>query len=316
MDFCEQINVPTGVFGCKPPQVPMRTSSNWRSWGFSSRVLKSMLAKASSSFITISMLSQPIPVETTVIAEQQLLLARRNMDATQDMYTSGMASDKDVLQAKQELATAEAEERRIKEIFSIYHFSGNAFYQLKSPVSGFIVEKQISRDMQLRPDQGDALFTISGLSDVWVMADVYESDISKVSEGADVRISTLAYPERTFSGTIDKVYHLLDSESKTMNVRIKLKNEDYLLKPGMFTNVSVKCKAEDTSMPRIDSHALVFEGGKNYVVTVEPDQRLKIKEVDVYKQLSKECYVRSGLSEGDRVLNNNVLLVYNALNAD
>ena len=249
-------------------------------------------------------------------AEQQLLLARRNMDATQDMYTSGMASDKDVLQAKQELASAEAEERRIKEIFSIYHFSGNAFYQLKSPVSGFIVEKQISRDMQLRPDQGDALFTISGLSDVWVMADVYESDISKVSEGADVRISTLAYPERTFTGTIDKAYHLLDSESKTMNVRIKLKNEDYLLKPGMFTNVSVKCKAEDTSMPRIDSHALVFEGGKNYVVTVEPDQRLKIKEVDVYKQLSKECYVRSGLSEGDRVLNNNVLLVYNALNAD
>ena len=55
-------------------------------------------------------------------AEQQLLLARRNMDATQDMYTSGMASDKDVLQAKQELASAEAEERRIKEIFSIYHF--------------------------------------------------------------------------------------------------------------------------------------------------------------------------------------------------
>ncbi len=48
----------------------------------------------------------------------------------------------------------EAEERRIKEIFSIYHFSGNAFYRLKSPVSGFIVEKQISRDMQLRPDQG------------------------------------------------------------------------------------------------------------------------------------------------------------------
>lgn len=238
------------------------------------------------------------------------------MNATQDMYTSGMASDKDVLQAKQELTSAEAEERRIKEIFSIYHFSGDAFYQLKSPVSGFIVEKQISRDMQLRPDQGDALFTISGLSDVWVMADVYESDISKVSEGASVRISTLAYPEKTFTGSIDKVYHLLDSESKTMGVRIKLKNEGYLLKPGMFTNVTVKCKAEDTSMPRIDSHALVFEGGKNYVVVVEPDQHLQIKEVDVYKQLSKECYIRSGLSEGDKVLNKNVLLVYNALNVD
>ena len=102
-------------------------------------------------------------------AEQQLLLARRNMDATQDMYNSGMASDKDVLQAKQELTSAEAEERRIKEVFSIYNFSGNAYYQLKSPVSGFIVEKQISRDMQLRPDQSEELFTISGLSDVWVL---------------------------------------------------------------------------------------------------------------------------------------------------
>ena len=75
----------------------------------------------------------------------------------------GMASDKDVLQAKQELISAEAEERRIKDVFSIYNFSGNAYYQLKSPVSGFIVEKQISRDMQLRPDQSEELFTISGV---------------------------------------------------------------------------------------------------------------------------------------------------------
>ena len=168
----------------------------------------------------------------------------------------------------------------------------------------------------MRPDQGDELFTISGLSDVWVIADVYESDISKISEGAPVYISTLAYPDKQFTGTIDKVYHLLDSQSKTMNVRIKLKNEDYLLKPGMFTNVTVRCKAEGTTMPRIDSHALVFEGGKNYVVTVDSEQRLQVKEVDVYKQLSKECYIRSGLSDGDRVLNKNVLLVFNALNVD
>ena len=249
-------------------------------------------------------------------AAQQVLTARRAMDATQDMYVSGIASERDMLQAKQELAAAEAEDKRVKEVFSIYHLLGNSFYQVKSPVAGFIVNKNISKDMQIRSDQSEELFTVSGLENVWVMADVYESDISKVCAGDRVEITTLAYRNRSFGGTIDKVYQVLNDESKTMSVRIKLQNRDYLLKPGMFTNVSVKCKAEDTSMPRIDSHALVFEGGKNYVVTVEPDQRLKIKEVDVYKQLSKECYVRSGLSEGDRVLNNNVLLVYNALNAD
>ena len=68
-------------------------------------------------------------------AEQQLLLARRNMDATQDMYNSGMASDKDVLQAKQELTSAEAEERRIKDVFSIYNFSGKCL--LSAEISCF-----------------------------------------------------------------------------------------------------------------------------------------------------------------------------------
>lgn len=170
--------------------------------------------------------------------------------------------------------------------------------------------------MQLRPDQGEEIFTVSGLEHVWVMADVYESDISKVAEGAAVHITTLAYPGKVFSGNIDKVYHMLNTESKTMNVRVKLCNEDYLLKPGMFTTVNVECKSSGKQMPRIDAHALIFEGGKNYVVTVTPDNRLKVKEVNVYKRQNQECYVRSGLSEGDRVLNQNVLLVYNSLNAD
>ena len=72
-------------------------------------------------------------------AAQQVLTARRAMDATQDMYVSGIASERDMLQAKQELAAAEAEDKRVKEVFSIYHLLGNSFYQVKSPVAGFIV---------------------------------------------------------------------------------------------------------------------------------------------------------------------------------
>ena len=68
-------------------------------------------------------------------AEQQVIIARRNVNATRDMFDSGLASDKDVLQARQELINAEAEEDRIKEIFSINNFSGRSFYEVKSPVS-------------------------------------------------------------------------------------------------------------------------------------------------------------------------------------
>lgn len=249
-------------------------------------------------------------------AEQQLIIARRNLQSVQDMFTSGMASERDVLQAHQELNNAEAEEKRITEIFSIYHLAGKSLYLVKAPVSGFIVEKNINKEMQIRSDQNDEMFTISGLENVWVMADVYESDISKVHEGAPVRITTLAYPDKEFSGKIDKVYNMLNDESKTMSVRIKLTNKDYLLKPGMFTNVCVISKVSDKKLPRIDSHALVFENGKNYVVAADANGKLTIKEVEVYRQLSKECYLSSGVQEGDHILNKNVLLVYNALNAD
>lgn len=249
-------------------------------------------------------------------AEQQLIIARRNLQSVQDMFASGMASERDVLQARQELSNAEAEEKRITEIFSIYHLAGKSLYIVKAPVSGFIVEKNINKEMQIRSDQNDEMFVISGLENVWVMADVYESDISKVHENAPVQITTLAYPGKEFTGKIDKVYNMLNDESKTMNVRVKLTNENYLLKPGMFTNVSVISRSSDKQLPRIDSHALVFENGKNFVVTVDADGKLAVKEVEVYRQLSKECYLSSGVQEGDRILNKNVLLVYNALNAD
>lgn len=249
-------------------------------------------------------------------AEQQLVIARRNLQSVQDMFASGMASERDVLQARQELSNAEAEEKRITEIFSIYHLAGKSLYIVKAPVSGFIVEKNINKEMQIRSDQNDEMFVISGLENVWVMADVYESDISKVHENAPVRITTLAYPGKEFTGKIDKVYNMLNDESKTMNVRVKLTNENYLLKPGMFTNVSVISRSSDKQLPRIDSHALVFENGKNFVVTVDAAGKLAVKEVEVYRQLSKECYLSSGVQEGDRILNKNVLLVYNALNAD
>ena len=75
----------------------------------------------------------------------------------------------------------------------------------------------------------------------YVAGTVFKShDISRVYEGAAVRITTLAYRDKEFTGTVDKVYNMLDSESKTMSIRVKLKNEDYMLKPGMFTNVYVQ----------------------------------------------------------------------------
>lgn len=246
-------------------------------------------------------------------ADHQLALANRNLEASLDMAQSGMASERDVLQARQEQANAEAEVRRVEEMYAIYQITDRSAYSVKAPVSGFIVDKNVNRDVQIRSDQGEEMFTISGLDNVWVMADVYEGDISKVKEGAPVRITTMAYKDTEFNGTIDKVYHMLDRESKTMSVRIQLKNDAYRLKPGMFTNVYVQGAAGGQVMPCVSAHAVIFEDGKQYVVYVSEDGHLHTREVSVYKQTERLCYLEGGLKDGDRIVNKNALLVYNEL---
>ncbi|MEJ7684062.1 MAG: efflux RND transporter periplasmic adaptor subunit [Segetibacter sp.] len=86
---------------------------------------------------------------------------------------------------------------------------------------------------------GDNLFTISDLKDVWVMANVFEADIPKVKEGYAVKVTTLAYPDKVFYGRVDRVSEVLDPEDKALKVRVKLENQDMMLKPEMFTRVIV-----------------------------------------------------------------------------
>ena len=64
---------------------------------------------------------------------------------------------------------------------------------------------------------------------------------------------------------------MLDRESKTMSVRVKLRNEKYMLKPGMFTNVYVQSAVKGESMPCVNAHADIFEDGKEYVVYVSKE---------------------------------------------
>lgn len=241
-------------------------------------------------------------------------VADRNLDAVCGMVKAGTASERDRLQAEQEAAAAQAEVAKLQEVYSLYHIRSGISYEVMSPVSGFIVNKKVIPHMQLRADHGESLFTVSGLDNVWVMADVYEGDIRRVYEGAGVRITTLAYgTDKVFGGKISKVYNVLDNDSKTMKVRVDLDNRDYLLKPGMFTNVYVECRDEGKRMLRVPSHALVFENGKQYVVCVEADGLLVVRPVEVCRQTDRYCYLNGGVKEGEQVIDKNVLLVYNVL---
>jgi cobalt-zinc-cadmium efflux system membrane fusion protein len=247
-------------------------------------------------------------------AQSNLLVAQRNFEATQDMNKAGLMSDIELQEATAELNNAKAQLDRIKEIFSIYSIRNNSEYAIKAPISGFVVEKNITREMQLRDDRELEIFTISKLDDIWVLASVYERDIGKIKQNNKVEIYVPAYPDMKFETTVDKIYNVLDAESNTLTIRMKLRNDKYLLKPGMFAKVyAYSDDATSEKLPSINEMALIFDKNKYFVVVVNGDD-FAIREVEPSNiRTATYISIKNGLRVGERVVTKNALLIYNAL---
>lgn len=248
-------------------------------------------------------------------ADSKLQIAQKNFDVAIDMSSSGLMSEKDVLIAQKELENAQSQLTKIKEIISIYNISGNSQYAIKSPVSGFVVKKNINREMQLRSDNNMEIFTISGLDEVWVLANIYERDINKIkiNDGAEIIVS--AYPDMVWKASIDKIYNILDPQSKTMTMRIKLANPDFILKPGMFARVKTTSRQPFSHKEIcVDEHALIFDDNKHHIVVVKDDKGFEIRVVEVSAIVNGMAAISSGVNENELIVNRNSLLIYNEMN--
>ncbi|MVM41460.1 efflux RND transporter periplasmic adaptor subunit [Spirosoma sp. HMF3257] len=249
--------------------------------------------------------------QQSVEAKGQLSVAQKNLQVAEDMTKAGLSSQRELVASQEQLLAAKGEVNRVSERRRIVGGTG-AVYIVKAPVSGFIVEKTASQGMELRSDDPENLFTISNLDHVWVLANVYESDLANVKEGDQATITTLSYPDKIFHGRIDKIFNVLDPDSKTLKVRVTLNNADYRLKPEMFANVSVTYAGRDKRVA-IPANAVVFDKNRNFVVMVNDKNQPLVREVDIYKSIGTKTYLAGGLAPGDRVVTNNQLLIYNAL---
>ena len=249
-----------------------------------------------------------------VNAQTNLQVAKKNLDATQDMLTSGLASERDLLSAKASYAQAESELSRVNSVLKINGGNTQGDYIIKSPINGFVVQKSATNDMTIRTDNSTNLFTISDLSNVWIMANVYESNITDVHMGDSVNITTLSYPGKIFKGQIDKILNVLDPTNKVMKVRIVLANPEYLLKPQMFASVTITTK-ENTQAVCVPFQSLVFDNSQYYVLVYKSKSDIEIVPVSIINTIGNKTYISSGVKEGDIIIGSQALLIYQALNA-
>ena len=246
-------------------------------------------------------------------AQTNLSIAQKNLEKTIDMFHSGLASVPDSLAAVVQLQQAKAEVDRVNRVLKINGGNTQGDFVVKAPISGFIVQKGATNNMTIRGDNGTSLFTISDLKNVWIQANVYESNISLIHQGENVDITTLAYPGKVFKGRIDKVMNVLDPTSKVMKVRVVLPNPDYLLKPEMYASITVNDK-ENKQCLSIPSSAVIFDHSQNYVLVFHSKSDVKITPVTLISTLGDKTFV-SGVSEGDKVISSQAILIYNALNS-
>jgi len=248
-------------------------------------------------------------------ANNDLAIAKRQLDNQESLYKSGIASERDYMEAKENYQKALSLTNKFRDQIAI-NGKGNTMadgtYEVKAPISGYIVEKKLSQGAFIRADNTENLFTIGDINEVWVWANVYESDISKVKEGYTAHVTTLAYPGKVYEGVVDKVSQMLDPITKVMKIRIRLPNPKYDLKPEMFANILIQNK-EGRMAITIPAAALVSDNGKNFVIVYKAKCDLQLQEVQVIKTVQDKAYIFSGLNQGDKVISQNQILLYKAL---
>jgi cobalt-zinc-cadmium efflux system membrane fusion protein len=246
-------------------------------------------------------------------AKNDVLVAQNNLKVAQELFAGKINTEREVLEAKSNLEKAQSQLNRIQETYRIYSLKGGSIYEVTSPISGFIIEKKINQDMQLRSDRTDNIFDIAQIDEVWAIANINESDISEIRVGEDAIVTALSYKDKTFEGKVDKIFNVIDPVTKAMKVLIRLKNEGFLLKPEMRASILIKYQ-EDKKMLAVPSRAVIFDKSKHFVIVFKDRYNIETRQVEVFRQVNGTTFIASGLQEGEKVITKNQLLIYDALN--
>jgi multidrug efflux pump subunit AcrA (membrane-fusion protein) len=168
-----------------------------------------------------------------------------------------------------------------------------------SPVNGYVTHKAAWTGTHVA--KGANLFTIADLDALWVMADVYEYDAPWLEKGQRATVELDYLRGQSFETSIDYVYPTLDEHSRTLRVRLKLKNPDVVLKPGMFATVRI-VTTPATDVVLVPPEAVIHAGDRHVLFVAKPGGRFEPRELTLGARGDNAYEVLSGVKEGERVV--------------
>jgi RND family efflux transporter MFP subunit len=267
--------------------------------------IRQVYANASYQFVRKGQPLFTIYSPDLVTTEQEYLLAKKNAEAVQSSTVSGVLSGSQnlLVAARERLEQWEVPASEIQKLES----SGKVITDLtfNSPVSGYITERNALPNMYVQPET--KLYTVADLSNVWVYANVFQTDLGRIKPGQAAAIIVDSYPGRTFTGQVSEVLPQVDTNTRTARVRIVLPNAGLKLMPGMYVNVSLKVALGRRLV--VPSSAVLHAGVRQVVFVSRGEGNFEPRDVETAEQTGVKAIVVKGLKSGETVVSSANFLI-------
>jgi membrane fusion protein, heavy metal efflux system len=249
-------------------------------------------------------------------AADSFRLADKNWVRAQDLYQHKAIAQRDLEQAESDRNQAQADLNAadqgmkilgIKNPGDLAKAPSSALIPVLAPISGEVVERLVSPGQVVQAGQTQA-FTISDLSTVWVLANVYQGDLSAVRSGDDVVVQNDAYPG-TFHGRISYVSPALDPNTRTLQARIVVDNPGEKLKRDMYCTVIVTAGSIANAIAVPDASVLRDDNNQPFVYLAMNGNQFGRRDVEIGQSLNGQTQILKGLSPGEKVVGDGSLFL-------
>jgi cobalt-zinc-cadmium efflux system membrane fusion protein len=241
-------------------------------------------------------------------------LVRKQFDRAQILYDKGAISLNDFQVTEDAESKARVDVETTQEhlhVLGVDKDHPSAVVDIKAPVSGVITDQQVTGASGVQGLAGANPFTISDLSHVWILCDVYENDLANVHIGETADVRLVAYPGKILTGRINNIGPILDPNIRTAKVRVEVANPGTLMRVGMFVSATFHGQKKER-LAVVPASAILHLHDRDWVYVPASDKKFRRVEVKAGVTLpDKMQLVLSGIEPGQQVVLN-ALVMQNA----
>lgn len=249
-------------------------------------------------------------------ARDSYRVADKNFARAQDLYAHQAIAERDLLQAESDRNQAQADLNAsllglkilgIPKPEDLEKAPSSAEIPLLAPIGGEIVERDVAPGQLLQAGTTQA-FIISNMSTVWVLANIYQGDMSEVKVGDEVTVQTDSYPDK-FHGKISFISPAVDPNTRTLQARIVVDNPGEKLKNNMYVTATVNAGVEQNAIAVPDASVLRNDENQPFVYIATGSNQFSRRSVDIGQSEAGKTQIVKGLSPGDRVVGDGSLFL-------